>query len=148
MLYERCERDSNPQSAFADHRFSGPARYHLRHHSIVSGTGFEPASPKGHMILSHARFPVSHPDKEYRRRDSNPQNTAFEAGTYSIPSLLQNIQVPLAGFEPAKARILSPAHIPVLLQRHILFWFLSHKARMWVYRTVLPKGVEPSLSRV
>ena len=91
ILYERCERDLNPQSAFADHRFSGPARYHLRHHSIVSRTGFEPASPKGHMILSHARFPVSHPDKEYRRRDSNPQNTAFEAGTYSIPSLLQNI---------------------------------------------------------
>ena len=90
-LYERRERDSNPQSAFADHRFSIPARYHLRHHSIVSGTGFEPASPKGHMILSHARFPVSHPDKAYRRRDSNPQNTAFEAGTYSIPSLLQNI---------------------------------------------------------
>ena len=56
--------------------------------------------------------------------------------------------VPLAGFEPAKARILSPAHIPVLLQRRILFWFLSYKARMRIYRTVLPKGVEPSLGRV
>ena len=83
ILYERCERDSNPQSVITDHRFSRPARYQLRHHSIVSGAGFEPASPKGHMSLSHARFPVSHPDKAYRRRGSNPQNPASKAGTYS-----------------------------------------------------------------
>ena len=83
ILYERCERDLNPQSVFTDHRFSRPARYQLRHHSIVSGAGFEPASPKGHMNLSHARFPVSHPDKAYRRRGSNPQNPASKAGTYS-----------------------------------------------------------------
>ena len=33
ILYERCERDSNPQSVITDHRFSRPARYLLRHHS-------------------------------------------------------------------------------------------------------------------
>ena len=43
------------------------------------------------MILSHARFPVSHPSWyaiKYRRRELNPQNPAFEAGTYAVPSLL------------------------------------------------------------
>ena len=33
ILYERCERDLNPQPVSTDHRFSRPARYLLRHHS-------------------------------------------------------------------------------------------------------------------
>ena len=51
---ERRERDSNPQSVSTDHRFSRPARYQLRHHS-----------------------------EKYPGRDSNPQNPASKAGTYS-----------------------------------------------------------------
>ena len=51
---ERRERDSNPQSVSTDHRFSRPARYQLRHHSV-----------------------------KYPGRDSNPQNPASKAGTYS-----------------------------------------------------------------
>ena len=41
------------------------------------------------MILSHARFPVSHPGIffQYGRRDSNPQKPMTETGTYSVPSL-------------------------------------------------------------
>ena len=88
ILYERCERDLNPQSVFTDHRFSRPARYLLRHHSIVSGAGVEPASPKGHMNLSHARFPVSHPDKAYRRRDRTLKTLLLRQVRIPVPSLL------------------------------------------------------------
>ena len=51
------------------------------------------------MILSHARLPVSHPDinDEYKRRESNPQNPAFETGTYTIS--VTPAKVPLVRIE-------------------------------------------------
>ena len=114
MSAKRCERDSNPQSAFADHRFSRPAHYQLWHHSEIPRTGVEPVSPIGHVSLSHARFPVSHLGMKYRRRESNPQNSVFESDTYS--SSVTPTKVPLVRFELtvdlSPARVLSPAHIP------------------------------------
>ena len=60
----------------------------------------------------------------------------------------------LAGLEPAvvfPARVLSPAHIPILLQRHILFDFPVIEAGVRIYRTNASEGsrtlTEPGLSR-
>ena len=61
----------------------------------------------------------------------------------------------LAGLEPAvvfPARVLSPAHIPILLQRHILFDFPVIEAGVRIYRTNASEGsrtlTEPGLSRL
>ena len=75
------------------------------------------------MILSHARLPVSHPDinDEYRRRESNPQNPTFEAGTYTIsvtPAQVPLVRIELTTMNFRPSRVLSPPHIPILLQRH------------------------------
>ena len=75
------------------------------------------------MILSHARLPVSHPDinDEYRRRELNPQNPAFETGTYTIsvtPAKVPLVRIELTTMNYRPSRVLSPPHIPILLQRH------------------------------
>ena len=44
---KRRERDSNSQLVFTSHRFSRPAQYHLWHHDVILGAGFEPASSQG-----------------------------------------------------------------------------------------------------
>ena len=82
-----------------------------------------PQALNEHMILSHARLPVSHPDinDEYRRRESNPQNPAFEAGTYTIsvtPAQVPLVRIELTTMNYRPSRVLSPPHIPILLQRH------------------------------
>ena len=56
---------------------------------------------------------------KYRRRGSNPQNSVFEADTYSssvTPACVPLVRIELT-MDLSPARVLNPPHIPVLLQR-------------------------------
>ena len=125
MSPKRCERDSNPQSAFADHRFFPSGDYALR--LVAPGPLPVVASQQSTQDGIRTRKPdraresesrsftkISHLGIKYRRRGSNPQNSVFEADTYS--SSVTPAQVPLVRFELtmdlSPARVLSPPHIP------------------------------------
>ena len=109
----------------------------------MSGTGVEPASPKGHMILSHARFPISHPDKAYRRRDSNPQKPDFETGTYSN-SVTPAKKYPWRGSNPQIPDPQTGAYSDSATEAYN---FSAVRRECEYIAQMLPKGVEPSLKR-